>query len=172
MDNDDPAVARWHIVGRVQAATRPELAPFVRQKTVLLTTYRKDGRPGASPVSIAVEGDHAYVRSFEKAFKTRRLRNNPAALVAPSTMGGRPTGPAIAATLRRLEGDEAAHAAHVLAAKYRFLHGFLVPLAHRLGRRRTGRTVHFRLVPDDRTEPPQGHAHQSTTDNPRPAAPS
>ncbi len=152
MDNEAPAVARWHVVGRVRAATRPELAPFVRQKTVLLTTYRKDGRPGASPVSIAVEGDHAYVRSFEKAFKTRRLRANPAALVAPSTLRGRPTGPAIGATLRRLEGDEAAHAAHVLAAKYRFLHGVLVPLAHRLGRRKTGRTVHFLLLPSA-TEP-------------------
>lgn len=147
MDRTTPATATWHVFGRVHAATRPELAPFVRQKTVLLTTYRKDGRSGASPVSIAVEGDHAYVRSFEKAVKTRRLRNNPAALVEPSTGRGRSTGPALSATLHRLEGEEAAHAAHVLATKYRFLHGILVPIAHRLGRRRTGRTVHFELVP-------------------------
>jgi PPOX class probable F420-dependent enzyme len=147
MDGDNRATAMWHLFGRVHGATRPELAPFVRQKTVLLTTYRKDGRTGASPVSIAVEGGHAYIRSFEKAAKTRRLRNNPAALVAPSTMRGTPTGPAVSATLRRLEGEEEAHAARVLSAKYRFLHGVLVPLAHRVGRRRTGRTVHFAMVP-------------------------
>jgi PPOX class probable F420-dependent enzyme len=146
MDGKTPA-ATWHVFGRVSRATHPELAPFVRQKTVLLTTYRKDGRAGASPVSIAVEGDRAYIRSFEKAVKTRRLRNNPAALVAPSTMRGRPTGPPLSATLHRLEGDEAAHAARVLATKYRVLHGVLVPLAHRLGRRKTGRTVHFEMVP-------------------------
>jgi PPOX class probable F420-dependent enzyme len=138
---------RWHVFGRVEAAERPELVPFVRQKTVLLTTYRRDGRAGASPVSIAVEGDHAYVRSFEKAVKTRRLRDNPAVLVAPSTMRGKPTGPAIGATLHRLAGPDAAHAARVLARKYRFLHGLAVPLAHRIGRRRTGPTVHFVMVP-------------------------
>ncbi len=139
--------ARWHLIGTVREATEPLLAPYVRQKTILLTTYRKDGRPGSSPVSIAVEGDHAYVRSFEKAVKTRRLRRDPAVRIAPSTMRGTPTGPALDATLRRLDGAEAAHAAHVLAAKYRVLHGILVPIAHRLGRRKTGHTVHFELLP-------------------------
>lgn len=149
MTSDNSMTAAWHVFGRVQKATRPELAPFVRQKTVLLTTYRKDGRSGASPVSIAVEGDHAYIRSYETAVKTRRLRNNPAAQVAPSTGRGKPTGPPVGATLHRLEGEEAAHAAHVLAAKYRMLHGVLVPLAHRVGRRKTGRTVHFEMIPSE-----------------------
>ena len=36
-------------------------APFVHQKTVLLTTYRRDGTPVGTPVNIAVEGDHAFV---------------------------------------------------------------------------------------------------------------
>jgi PPOX class probable F420-dependent enzyme len=149
MASDDSGTASWHVFGRVHQATRPELAPFVRQKTVLLTTYRKDGRSGSSPVSIAVEGDRAYIRSFEAAVKTRRLRNNPAAQVTPSTGRGKPTGTPVDATLRRLEGDDAAHAAHVLATKYRVLHGALVPLAHRLGRRKTGRTVHFAWIPAD-----------------------
>lgn len=149
MASDNSATTAWHVFGKVYGAARPELAPFVRQKTVLLTTYRKDGGSGASPVSIAVEGDHAYIRSFEKAIKTRRLRNNPAAQVTPSTGRGKPTGAPVSATLRRLEGEEAAHAAHVIAAKYRTLHGVLVPLAHRLGRGRTGRTVHFEMTPAD-----------------------
>ncbi len=151
-------VARWHVVGTVGEATVPALVPFVRQKTVLLTTYRKDGREGASPVSVAVEGDHAYVRSFEKAIKTLRLRRNPAALIAPSTMKGTATGPAVAVVMRRLDGEEAAHAARVLAAKYRVLHGLLVPCAHRVGRRRFGRTVHFEVRPVQ----PQGPAPDST----------
>jgi PPOX class probable F420-dependent enzyme len=141
--------ARWHLFGTVHEATEPQLAPYVRQKTILLTTYRKDGRTGGSPVSIAVEGDHAYIRSFESAIKTRRLRNNPAALIAPSTMRGTPTAAPLPVTLRRLDGAEAAHAAQVLAAKYRTLHGLLVPFAHRVGRRKTGRTVHFAVVPAD-----------------------
>jgi PPOX class probable F420-dependent enzyme len=135
------------VVGEVGPATTPALARLVRQKTVLVTTFRQDGRPVGTPVSLAVDGDHAYVRSFEQAGKTRRLRHNPRVDVAPSTARGRPTGPGIQATARRLEGAEAGHAARLLARKHPWLHGVLVPLTHRLGRAKTGRTVHFELTP-------------------------
>jgi PPOX class probable F420-dependent enzyme len=135
------------VIGEVGTATTPVLARFVRQKTVLVTTYRRDGRPVGTPVSIAVDGDHAYIRSFEAAGKTRRIRNNPSVAVAPSTARGRVTGPAVLVTARRLDGAEARHAARLLAGKQPFLQGLLVPLAHRLGRARTGKTVHFQLTP-------------------------
>ena len=61
----------------------------------------------------------------------------------PSTGRGRPTGPAIQTTARRLQGAEARRAARLLAAKHPLLHGVLVPLTHRLGRAKTGKTVHF-----------------------------
>jgi PPOX class probable F420-dependent enzyme len=144
-------VARLKAMGRFVGdpgdAASAYLAPFRRQKTVLLTTYRRDGTPVGTPVSIAVVGDHAYLRSFEKAWKTRRLARNPAALVAPSTMRGRPTGPGRPATVHRLGGADARRAARALARKYPVLHGVLVPLMHRVGRARTGRTVHFVLTP-------------------------
>jgi hypothetical protein len=67
--------------------------------------------------------------------------------VAPSTAPGVSTGPAIQATARRLEGAEARHAARLLAGKHPLLHGLLMPLTHRPGRVRTGKTVHFELTP-------------------------
>jgi PPOX class probable F420-dependent enzyme len=137
------------VVGEVGPATTPALARFVRQKTVLVTTYRRDGRPVGTPVSLAVDGDHAYLRSFEQAGKTRRIHNNPRVEVSPSTARGRPTGPAIQATVRRLQGGEARRAARLLARKHPWLHGVLVPLTHRLGRAKTGRTIHFQLTPLD-----------------------
>ncbi len=144
-------VARWRdlgwVAGQVGGASAPALAPFTRQKTVLLTTFRRDGTPVAAPVSIAVDGERAYVRSFERAWKTRRIRNNPAVTVAPSTARGTPTGPAIEATARRLTGTEYDRAGRALAGKYPMLQGVLVPLAHRVGRARTGRTVNFELTP-------------------------
>jgi PPOX class probable F420-dependent enzyme len=100
-------------------------------------------------VSIAVDGDRAVFRSFAKAGKTRRLRRDPIVEVAPSTFRGRPIGPVIRGTARPLDGGEAKQAARLLRRKHPFLHGILVPLAHRVGRRRTGRTVHFELVPTD-----------------------
>jgi PPOX class probable F420-dependent enzyme len=140
------------VVGEVAPAASPALTRFVRQKTVLVTTYRQDGRPVSTPVSLAVDGDHAYLRSFEQAGKTRRLRNNPRVEVAPSTARGRPTGPAILATARRLQGAEARRAARLLAAKHPLLHGVLVPLTHRLGRAKTGKTVQFQLTPLDQDQ--------------------
>lgn len=143
--------ARWRelgwVVGEVHAAPAPALAPLTRQKTVVLTTYRRDGTPVATPVSIAVDGERAYVRSFERAWKTRRIRNNPMVTVAPSTGRGTRTGPAIEAVARRLTGAEYDNVGRALARKYPMLQGVLVPLAHRLGRSKTGRTVHFELDP-------------------------
>lgn len=136
-----------YVVGAIHAATIPTLAPFVRQKTILLTTYKRQGTPRGVPVSIAVDGDHAVIRSFENAAKTRRLRRNPTAEIAPSTATGRPTGPAVHARMWRLDGDDAQRAAALLARKYPVLHGVLVPLAHRILRSKTGRTVYFGLVP-------------------------
>ncbi|BCB77377.1 PPOX class F420-dependent oxidoreductase [Phytohabitans flavus] len=135
------------VVGEVSAAASPALAPFVRQKTVQLTTYRRDGRSGASPVSVAVDGDRAFVRSFEKSLKTRRLRRDPRAVIAPSTGRGHVTGPGVPARMRLLHGEEDRYAARLLRAKHPFLHGVAVPLTHRLARGKTGRTVHFELVP-------------------------
>ncbi|MGH3882588.1 MAG: PPOX class F420-dependent oxidoreductase [Pseudonocardiaceae bacterium] len=136
-----------YVVGAVQAATTPTMVPFVRQKTILLTTYRRDGTPRGTPVSIAVDGGQAVIRSFEKAAKTRRLRHNPMVEIAPSTIAGSPTGPALLARMWRLDGDDSQRAARLLAGKYPLLHGVVVPLAHRILRSKTGRTVHFGLAP-------------------------
>jgi len=40
-------------------------------KTVLLTTYKRDGTPVGTPVSIAFDGDRAFFRSYDKAWKTK-----------------------------------------------------------------------------------------------------
>ena len=126
------------------AAVSPALAPFVDQKTVLLTTYRRDGTPVGTPVHIAVEGDRAFVRSWDKAWKVKRIRNNPEVTIAPSTWRGKPTGPSIKARARILAGGESAHAAKAIARKYPVLQGVLVPLAHRL---QGYRTIHLELTP-------------------------
>ena len=120
------------------------LKPFVRQRAVLLTTYRRDGTPVRTPVNIAVYGERAFIRTYHRAGKAKRLRNNPDVEVAPSTMRGKPTGPAIRARARLLTGDEAKTAAKAIASKHRILQGILVPLSHRVARYKT---LHYELTP-------------------------
>ena len=122
----------------------PALKPFVRQKTVLLTTYRRDGTAVGTPVHIAVDGDRAFIRTWDTAWKLKRIRNNPEVEIAPLTARGKPTGPAICARARVLSGEESAYAGRVIARKYPFLQGFLIPLLHRL---RRYKTVHIELTP-------------------------
>jgi PPOX class probable F420-dependent enzyme len=125
------------------------LAPFVRQKTILLTSYRRDGTPVSAPVSIAVDGDRAYVRSPGSGGKIKRIRRNPMVDVAPCTALGKPTGPAVRMRAQLVEGPEFRHAGQLLVRKYPMLQGAFVPLAHRFGRAKFGRTVHMRLTPTD-----------------------
>jgi PPOX class probable F420-dependent enzyme len=129
---------------RVTTAPPPPLEPFAGQWAVLLTTYKRDGTPIGTPVSIAVDGDRAFVRTFDTAWKLKRIRNNPEVEVAPSTWRGKPTGSAIRARARVLEGEESAYAGRLLARKHPILHRFLVPLGHRL---RDNETVHIELRP-------------------------
>jgi uncharacterized protein len=122
------------------------LEPFVDQKTVLLTTYRRDGTGVGTPVHIAVDGDRAFVRTWDTTWKLKRIRNNPEVRVAPCTAGGRPTGLALRARARVLGGVESEYAAEMLARKYPILHGVLIPRLHRL---RGNRTMHIELTPLD-----------------------
>lgn len=95
--------------GGAAAASDPAAAftPFARQRTVLLTTYRRDGTPVGTPVSIAVEGRRAFFRSYDAAWKAKRLRRNPTVTIAPCTVRGKPTGSASRAHVRLLAGPEA-----------------------------------------------------------------
>ncbi|MGH8860751.1 MAG: PPOX class F420-dependent oxidoreductase, partial [Jatrophihabitantaceae bacterium] len=72
-----------------------ELASLKGTKTILLTTYKRDGTAVDTPVSIAFDGDRAFFRSYDKAWKTKRLRNNPEVEVSPSTLGGKAAGVAV-----------------------------------------------------------------------------
>jgi PPOX class probable F420-dependent enzyme len=125
---------------RVSAA----LEPFAPKHTALLSTRRRDGSEAASPVSLVVDGDHAYFRTWSTAWKARRMRRDPAVRIAPSTLRGRPTGPQVEGHVRLLDGDDERRARDLLARRYRVLHGLLVPAYHRL---RGLRTQHYELVP-------------------------
>ena len=121
-------------------------ARFARQKTVALTTFRKDGTPVPTAVSIIVDGDRAYFRTYDKAGKYRRLRRDPHVEIAPSNGRGRPTGPSMRATARLLSTEESLPIRRALRRKYPFLQGFVVPLFHRL---KHLRTLHYELTAID-----------------------
>jgi uncharacterized protein len=113
------------------------LESFDRSWAVLLTTYKRDGTPVGTPVNLAVAGDHAYFRSYSKAWKTTRIRNNPDVEIAPSTIRGNPTGPAWRAKALLLTGDEELHARKLIARRYPVFQRFVIPFGHKISRYKT-----------------------------------
>ncbi|NDU71977.1 PPOX class F420-dependent oxidoreductase [Actinomadura sp. DSM 109109] len=125
--------------------TTSTLETLRKQRTVLLTSYRKDGTPVRTPVNVVVRGDRAYFRTYDRAFKVRRLARNPVVELAPSTFRGRVTGPGARGRVRLLTEQEARPIRRLLARKHPLLQGVAVPLAHRLKRYRT---LHYELTLD------------------------
>jgi uncharacterized protein len=121
------------------------LEPLAGARNILLTTYKRDGTAIATPVHVAVAGDRAYVRTYGKAFKWRRVRNHPECVVAPCTARGRVTGDPLTVRGRVLSagGEDARAAARALGRKYPLLHGLLFPRLHRLMRTPT---IHLEFV--------------------------
>jgi PPOX class probable F420-dependent enzyme len=115
----------------------PRLAHLADRWAVALTTYKRNGTPVTRPVNIVVEGDRAFFRTYDKAWKVRRLRNDPRVEIAPSTWRGRPTGPALRARARLLEGAEAERAGRLVDRKHPFFQRVFVRLGHRVQRYRT-----------------------------------
>jgi hypothetical protein len=115
------------------------------QRTVLLTTSKRDGTTVGTPVHIALGPDgSAYFRTWSATGKAKRMRNFPQVQIAPCTARGKATGPQRQATALLLTGPQAAVAARALAAKYPIMQGILVPAFHRLTKKTT---VHYELLP-------------------------
>ena len=121
-----------------------QLQSLGRRKVALLATYRRNGDAVRTPVSIVVEGDTAYIRTFDHTGKAKRLRRNKEVLVAPATFRGRPLGPEIRATARLLEGAVAHRASRRISRHSPLLEGLIVPLVARL---RKYVMVHYALAP-------------------------
>jgi len=127
--------------------TTGALTELGKSHDMLLQTRKRDGSWVATPVNLLVEGDHVFFRTWSTSGKARRLRNFDEVQVAPSTRGGRPTGPTLRGRATRLSGEAADHAAQLINRRYPLLQGVAVRLYHRLRRLRTQHYVITDFVP-------------------------
>lgn len=85
----------------------------------LLVTYKRDGTPVPAPVWFARDGERLFVWTEIGAYKAKRLRRDPRALIAPCSATGKPLGDPIAARGRILESEaERTHAARVIRSQW------------------------------------------------------
>jgi len=89
------------------------------QHYAVVVTFRRNGEAVPSPVWFGLdEQGRAFTRTMHDAGKVKRIRNDPRALIAPSTVRGKPKGPAVAGKARVLPKEEWPHAEAALAAAY------------------------------------------------------
>jgi PPOX class probable F420-dependent enzyme len=84
----------------------PALAPLVYQKTVVLTSFRRDGEGAPTAGNIAVGGDRAFANTYAAPGKHERIRRDPLVTVTPSDFRDRPAGPALPMRAHFVEGAD------------------------------------------------------------------
>ena len=97
-------------------------------KYLSLTTYRRDGTPVSTPVWFVEEDGRLFVTTAADSYKAKRLRRNPAAMVAPCTARGIPKDEAIAVQVEVLPPDEHERVDRLMAEKYRVDRVLILPI--------------------------------------------
>jgi PPOX class probable F420-dependent enzyme len=85
---------------------------------ISLTTFRKNGVGVPTPVWFGEKDGKMYVMSRPDAGKVKRIRNNPAVRISPSTIRGKVTGPEFSAKARILPPNVWRDARKLINQKY------------------------------------------------------
>ncbi|MFC9283078.1 PPOX class F420-dependent oxidoreductase [Streptomyces collinus] len=102
-------------------------------KYLLVTSYRKDGTPVATPVWVVSDGDGLGVWTTTESWKVKRIRRRADVLVGPCDVRGRPTGDQVPATAEIADAATTARYRTLIARKYGVV-GRLTLLGSRLRR--------------------------------------
>ncbi|MGV9349999.1 PPOX class F420-dependent oxidoreductase [Streptomyces spiralis] len=121
-----------------------QLARLAAGKYLLLTSYRKNGTPVATPVWVVPDGDALGAWTAADSWKVRRIRNRADVLVGPCDLRGHPTGDQLPATAEICDPATTARYRALIARKYGLV-GRLTLLGSRLRRGERG-TVGIRVT--------------------------
>ena len=97
-------------------------------KYLSLTSFRRNGTGVATPVWFAIDDGRLLVQTDPQSFKAKRIRRNPAVLIAPCTASGRPRGEPVPARAEFLHQSEMDHVGRLMARKYRIDRVLILPL--------------------------------------------
>jgi PPOX class probable F420-dependent enzyme len=118
-------------------------------KYLLITSYRKNGTPVATPVWVVRDGDALGVWTAADSWKVKRIRARGDVLVGPCDLRGRPTGDQIPATAEICDAATSARYRGLIARKYGIT-GRLSLLGSRLRRGVNGTLgIRVTLTPDN-----------------------
>jgi PPOX class probable F420-dependent enzyme len=98
--------------------TENKFSQFLNHNYLNLESYRKTGKPVATPMWFAQQNDIFYVYSLANAGKVKRIRNNARVRIVPCDMRGKPQGEWVEARARILDESGAELGHRLLDEKY------------------------------------------------------
>ncbi|MYS88494.1 MULTISPECIES: PPOX class F420-dependent oxidoreductase [Streptomyces] len=113
-------------------------------KYLLITSYRGNGTPVATPVWVVRDGNALGAWTPADSWKVKRIRNRADVLVGPCDLRGNPTGEQVPATAEICDAATTARYRKLIARKYGLV-GRLTLLGSRLRRGLDG-TVGIRIT--------------------------
>ncbi|MEV6212241.1 PPOX class F420-dependent oxidoreductase [Kitasatospora sp. NPDC051914] len=114
-------------------------------KYLLVTSYRRNGAPVATPVWVVRDGDALGVWTAADSWKVKRIRARADVLVGPCDLRGNSTGDQVPATAEICDAATTARYRQLIARKYGII-GRLNLLGSRLRRGEAG-TLGIRVTP-------------------------
>ena len=125
----DPIVAGAIGSYRSRMTTSSPDVRLGKDQYVLLTTFRGDGSPVATPVWAAGDRGALVVWTPTASWKVKRIRNNPDVTVASCTARGRALGLAVAGRAEILDAEGTAAVRRLIMRKYWFAGRLMVPMS-------------------------------------------
>lgn len=122
--------------GEARSSESPKVQ--IGGKYLSLTTYRRDGAPVATPVWFVEDDGLLFVITGADSYKARRLRRNPAVMVAACSARGAVRGEQYPGRAEFLPESEHERIDRLIAEKYRIDRILILPL-YRLAMRLTGK---------------------------------
>ncbi len=109
---------------------RPEgdLTRVFKGKYLSLTSFKRDGTGVATPVWFVVDAGQLLVLTGSESFKTKRIRRNPAVMIAPCSAAGRLRGEPVRARAEVLPESELRRVERLMTSKYRIDRIVVLPI--------------------------------------------
>jgi hypothetical protein len=102
----------------VSGASASTLDVLGDARTVLLTTFKRDGTPVPTPVWVVRDGGELLVWTSPRTGKYKRIRNNPRVTLVPCSFRGKPYGEPVVGAARLLSEPEMSKVIDKIKWKY------------------------------------------------------
>ena len=133
-------------IGRPAVDPEPGLDAWFPGKYLSLTSFKRDGTGVATPVWFVIDDGRLLVKTGRESFKVKRIRRNPAVLIAPCSASGRLRSEPVPAQAQILPPGEPDHAGRLMARKYRVDRVLILPIYRALQRLRGARAETAEVV--------------------------